>query len=708
MMRALLALLFAALLPLVWPASAMAQSAATLVADNVSIPAGGEQLIASGNVEVFFEGNRLSARRIVFDRASDRLVIEGPIFIVASDGTILTATQAELDPRLENGILRGARLVLDQQLQLAANQIDRVEGRYTQLYQVAATSCQVCQNGGTPLWEIRARRVVHDQDERQLYFDDASFRVAGVPVFWLPRMRLPDPTLPRATGLMLPQITTSDTLGTGIKVPYFIRLGDHRDLTLTPYLTTSSTTLEARYRQAFLRGDIEIEGAVSNDNLHPDTRSYLFGRGVFDLGSDYKLRLGLEMASDTDYLLDYGYSGKDRLVSQVAVSRVRDRDILQSSATYYSTLRETESATTLPPVLTLTSWERRLSRLGGTLTLASDIDGHYREKPVLEPVSGMMVDDATRLGFGADWHGSTVLGAGLVVEGGAGIALDYYTFGISSDASDTLRGTTYAQTTLRYPMVRHGAQATHLLEPVVQLAWSDVQGGTIPNEDSTATEFDQANLLSLSRFTGQDAVETGARAAIGLTWTRLGENGWDSTLSVGRVFRAQSDTRFSPTSGLAQTTSDWLVAGQLKTGAGFSIDGRVLVDETLGITRSEARTSWTSRRFDIEAGYIFLPDDTQEGRTEPVSEWTFDSTYRIDDTWTLGFDTRYDVVATRPTRTGLSVGWQNECVTVDFSVSRRNTSSSTLTPSTDFGLSIGLNGFSAGRAVGGPANRCTD
>ena len=47
-------------------------------------------------------------------------------------------------------------MVLDQQLQLAAAQIDRVDGRYTQLTRAAATSCQVCAAIAAPLWQIRA------------------------------------------------------------------------------------------------------------------------------------------------------------------------------------------------------------------------------------------------------------------------------------------------------------------------------------------------------------------------------------------------------------------------------------------------------------------------------------------------------------------------------------------------------------------------
>jgi LPS-assembly protein len=137
-------------------------------------------------------------------------------------------------------VLQSARLVLDRQLQIAATQIDRVDGRYSQAYQAVASSCEVCFDNPTPLWEIRARRVIHDEVEQQLYFEGAQFRVMGVPVIWLPQMRMPDPTLERATGFLAPSVRATDTTGTQIRVPYFIMLGDHRDLTVTPWIGSAT------------------------------------------------------------------------------------------------------------------------------------------------------------------------------------------------------------------------------------------------------------------------------------------------------------------------------------------------------------------------------------------------------------------------------------------------------------------------------------
>ena len=222
-MRRLICLAFLCCIPLF---AAAQDKPVSLVADRVSIRSG-DVLIAEGNVEVFHEGNHLRATKIVYDPGRDLLDIQGPMILISGERTILLAENAELDPALTAGILRSARLLLDQQMQIAAAQIHRVDDRYIVLDKTVASSCQVCSEAEVPLWQIRASRIVHDQKRRQIFFDNARFEIAGVPVLYLPTLRLPDPTLKRATGFLSPSLRVTDSLGTGIKIPYFIAFGDH-------------------------------------------------------------------------------------------------------------------------------------------------------------------------------------------------------------------------------------------------------------------------------------------------------------------------------------------------------------------------------------------------------------------------------------------------------------------------------------------------
>ena len=221
-------LLFVAMLSV--PARAQDVDAALLVADSVMITED-ERLVAIGNVEAFYDGIRLFTDEIIYDQKRDELIIKGPVQLTQKNGDVMIADSADLDSKLENGILRGARYVLDQELQILSAQTDRVEGRHTVLRKVIATSCQIC-GTGIPIWQIRADRAIHDRKEKQIYFRRAQFRLLGVPVLYLPTMRIPDPSLKRTTGFAIPKFVSNTVLGFGVKVPYFITLGERYDYSL--------------------------------------------------------------------------------------------------------------------------------------------------------------------------------------------------------------------------------------------------------------------------------------------------------------------------------------------------------------------------------------------------------------------------------------------------------------------------------------------
>lgn len=691
------------ILLLVIPQLAVAQGAATLVADNVSLNED-QQLIASGNVEVLFDGTRLTAQAIIYDQRSDTLEITGPIFLKTADGTILTADRATLDPRLENGMLQSARIVLDQQLQLVANQIDRRDGQYSQLYKSAATSCRVC--GDTPpLWEIRAERVVHDRSNRQLYFENVTFHVRGIPLVWLPRMRLPDPTLDRATGFLIPEQRNTSQLGTGIKVPYFITLGDHKDLTLTPYLSPETRTLELVYRQAFANGDLRVRGAVSDDTLRTTDRSYVFANANFNLPNDYRLRFDIEAASDRAYLRQYGYSGKDRLDSAISLERIDDRSLYRARYTYYQTLRDDEVNSSLPPIIADLSYGQRFTpAFGGTVDYETSLDIAYR----YSDADGDAGRDVVRGGVRGGWQDSRILAGGILAEAKLEARADLYVVDNDDTYAETLvRIVPAGGIALRWPLgLQTATGATHLLEPVISLSWAQSLGGTPPNEDSIRTELDRANLFDLSRFAGDDAYETGSQAAAGLVWTRIGASGAVSTVGIGRVFRAETQDGFTRSSGLDERRSDLLIAAQLSLQPDLIWDTRSLWDDSSGLTVADSRLEWNFDTVSLAANYIWQREDAAENRDETISEWSFDSSFDLNRAWTVDIDGRYDVAADRPVSAGINVEWQNECVTIDVSASRRFGASDTVEPTTTYGISGTISGFSTGRAAGNLGTGC--
>ncbi len=687
------------------PGQSVAQDLASLVADQISVDPSG-RVTATGNVEVFYRGSRLSAGSVTYDRSGDRLTITGPIRVTDPDGTILLADQAELDRDLRNGVLISARMVLDQQLQIAANEIARVDDRYTRLDRVVASSCEVCASDQTPVWEIRASRVIHDDLERQLYFENAQFRLMGVPIFYFPRLRLPDPSVERSSGFLIPQFKSSSDLGSGLKLPYFIALGDHSDVTVTPYLSSSTATLEYRYRQLFRNGQLLVEGALTEDDIE-GSRGYVFANAEFQLPREYRLTGQLEFVSDPGYLFTYDYGDKDRLTNQVEITRVRDKDLFRASVSEYRTLRDSEIPIrdTLPDRFIEMKYTREIPDLSfGGRTFAT-VGSAFLNRPSSADVLGR---DVNRLTAALNWQDDWVLEQGFVARAELGLRIDAYSIAQDSNfASSLTRTVPRGAAELRWPLSRTTQDGgVEVLEPIIRIDFSDADGDPAPLEDSRVIEFDEANLFSTTRYPGVDGVEDGVRVALGAAWHRKDPAGWNADVVLGRVANLTGDLGFGEGSGLEGDRSEWLLSGRLSMGDDIQIISRSLFDTDIAFTLSETRVDWQTDQFRLGTSYLYAEPEPSEERDDRLSEWSFDGAYDLNDSWTARADWRYDFNADRAARAGLGLGYQSECIDVSLSLSRRYATSTTVDPTTEFGFRVSLTGVGGRQTDSASRRRC--
>lgn len=691
-----------------------------LLADSVFLR-GNSILTATGNVEAISGEAVLTASKIVYNSVTDQITITGPITVTDGGVVEIFADFAELDSALQNGLLTSARLVLDQQVELQADSIQRIDGTVSELNTVQVTSCNTCAEGESPLWYIRAKKVTHYSEHKELLLEEAQLRILDVPVFYLPRMRLPDPTQDRATGFLIPSIKQRSRIGLAAKIPYFIAFGDHRDLTLTPYLSRNMTTLEARYRQAFRTGEITLNGAVTDDNFSGfNSRGYLFAEGEFALQRDYTLSFDAKFTSDQAYLLDYDYGAFDRLNSELALTRASRVENTRFAFNHFRSLRTTEDNETIPTLVLSAQTQNRIQpAFGGEVLWELEFHSHTRESQITTDANADgIVDgrDVHRLNAEVGWRDS------WWTQGGFNFGVEsHLAFDVVNTAQDaTITTTNYTEVTpsvaanMRYPLQRMTASgAQQVIEPVAQIAWS---GGTtrdgatsdaIANDESSRTEFDEGNLLSLSRFASDDRRERGVSLAYGLNMSHFGET-WNAGLSFGHIIREADQDSFSVSSGLTGRASDLLVAGQMTHDNGLSITGRVLLDEQISLTKAEASGGWHNDRLGVNASYVWLGQDAEENRPDILAEWNLDSSYRMTRHWTGLANWRFDVADNRTTEAGVGLEYRNECVKAQLAVSRRFTSSTSVQPVTDLSFTVELLGFSAKTRDKSYSRSCND
>ncbi len=690
---------------------AFAEPKASLIADTLAITPG-DVLVATGDVEVIHKGQRLTAQRIVYNRTLNSLVIEGPITLDDGKNITILASSAALSDDLRNGLISNARVIIDQQLQISAGAIQRVDGRYNAMFTAAASSCQTCL-GRAPLWEIRASRVVHDTVEKQLYFNDAQFRIAGVPLAYFPRLRLPDPTLRRATGFLVPQFEASTSLGFGVKVPYFIAMGPSKDLLITPYATDlGDRSIELRYRHAFRTGTLTVTGALSNDTIeNGKLRGYVLASGSFRLPAEYTLKLRGETVSDAGFFNRYGLTEQDRFVTSAEIGRANRDQVVQARVSGFYSVRSREDNATQPSQM---SDFERLQRidLGEFGDFSFGLSAKVRQRASTNPLDGDDRDSAADgrdvggFGVSGEWQKSTVLPFGVLGKATLGLRLDRYR--VAEDAifaGDYNRSSSAFAAELRWPLIKTGANGgTHTLEPMAQIVLAPDNSTRLFNEDSALVEFDEGNLFALNRFPGSDRIEASNRANLGVNYTYAAPNGQRLQLSVGRVISSNSAAQFAAASGLGQARSDWLVAGQLDMNSQLGLTARSLFTEDGDLRKLELRTEVKSNKTDLSVGYLYTPADADEQRSDTISEISLSGSQSLSQRWNASVTARYDTQAKALSKSGVAMVYRNECLQLDVSLSRRFATSSRVDPNTVFGLSVAFLGF--GGQAAGVAEQC--
>lgn len=682
-----------AALALLWPAMAQASAAPVLVADTISYLSDPDRLVATGNVEFTYQQTRMNARKLEYNRETRKLRVTGPLTIKIDDETLFFTDFAEIDEEFQNGLLVTARLLMDRHLQIASSQITRVGGRYTTMENAIASSCRICSRGETPAWEIKARHIVHDQRDRLLYFKDAQLRLAGVPVLYLNRLALPDPTVKRASGFLIPSFSSSSALGFGVRAPFFLTLGEHADMTLTPFITTKgSRSLEYSNRQRFRSGQLNIEGSITRDSLTENfARTHFFADGKWHLGNRYVVNMEVETTSDKGYLLQYGHSSKDRLESGVDLGKTTDRSHFHTELTGYYSLRDSDPVDRAPSVI----GEAYLRRLwnpgfGGKLAMTLQANGFYRRSE-LDSVGRDLGRTSGTLEWQRDWIG----GGGILVTGYGGVATDIYQAedDIANEFSVS-RTTPTVSAAASYPMLKRGGGGIQVIEPKVQAIWSRIGGAKDRfNEDSVLVDFDETNLFSHNRFPGLDRREYGARLNMGGEYLSVRDSGWLARLQAGRILRLRDRMQFSGPSGLSGRNSSTVASAHIQNPHGLSLSGRTVFTDSLTVLKTEGEFGYRSDDVELSTSYIWLEQDISEGQDSDTSEWTFTSKYPISDFWRGKTNWQFDADRNEFANVGGGLVYSNECITVSFSFSRRFTSSRNVKPSSELSLTFGLGGF---------------
>ena len=230
-------------------------------ADQLNYDKDHDIVTATGAVVLYYKHRVLQADKVVYDRNAKRVLAEGRAKLTDEHGNVPYAPRFDLTDDFANGFADSVQEFATNKTRFTASRVERSAGSVTVLQTGAYTACEPCKaHPDLPAeWQVRAAKIIENQETHTVYFESAWLDLFGVPVIYMPYLSAPDPTVTRQSGVLAPAYTSNTTLGTGVSIPYFFNLAPNYDLTLTPtYYSSQGPALDAVWRQRLENGEYSV------------------------------------------------------------------------------------------------------------------------------------------------------------------------------------------------------------------------------------------------------------------------------------------------------------------------------------------------------------------------------------------------------------------------------------------------------------------
>jgi LPS-assembly protein len=493
------------------------------------------RVAAVGNVQIYYGDSTLEANRVIYDQKTKRLHAEGNVRLTEQDGKVTYGEIMDLSDDYRDGFVDSLRLDAPDQTRMAATRAERTSGNYTVFHNGVYTACAPCKDDPKkpPLWQVKAARIIHDQGEKMMYFEDARLEFFGQPLAWLPYFSAPDPTVKRKTGMLVPVASSSSVYGGALDVPYYWALAPDYDATFAPMITTKQgPLLEGEFRQRLMSGAYSIRAAgiyqldkdyfLRSDGTYTpgfrDWRGSLESTGLFAINNNWVWGWDGTVLSDRTFLQDYNprlsrYRITDpftqttsEAISQLFISGKGNRSYFDARTIYYFGFSDADAQGQIPVIHPVIDYNYVFDRpiLGGELGYRVNFTSLTRQDADFDPITQSALLNGTctqtanpaikntsscllrgvpgtysRFSAEMTWRRSITDSFGQVFTPFASVRADAGAMDIKNDPavanfiptgdSDLVRAMPTVGLEYRYPFINVQSWGTQTIEPIAQV-----------------------------------------------------------------------------------------------------------------------------------------------------------------------------------------------------------------------------------------------
>ena len=522
----------------------------------------------------------ITADRVEYNVKESKLETHGNTTITNQSGQTLKLTDSSFADKGTKINGQDIELWLGNHIYISAKSVTR-DNNMTIAKDTLFTACDGCDSYGNA-WEISATTIKHDMDERNLYFYNPVLWMYNLPVFYFPYYSMPDPGVKYRSGLLMPDFSSTNNMGTQINLPIYISLSEYHDATVTlSYLTAENPLIQLEHRLNTTHSEFRTNGSFTH-NKEGKNRWHIFNNDVIELGEYARATVALERVSDKTYLQKYGfYDYQPYLDSGAKLELFGQSGYIVADTHIFQELRDT-------------------SRTEATVDgdILPNIRGVYQTAPIYRETYAVFNSDI----LGVNKHNSSsmqrVVGDARIVSpwtlwGGNRITLsmdaryDVYNFR-KYDLIDDYEFTGVKNRFLPsgyvewgLPLFRPGQKWTQIIEPRARLTimrHTKTEELFALNNDSAGALLSDITLFSNNRFSGYDLWENGNFADYGVRWATYSNDGQSAEIFLGQTYDFMQRADTDPNSGFHRGASDYVGRLALTNGGWFNLASRFRLD----------------------------------------------------------------------------------------------------------------------------------
>ena len=543
------------------------ESEIIISADEVEISDNGNIISANGNILIESKKLLSSSDMIVYNKNKDEISALGNIIIKDNLNNYYYFDSVITDKQFNNAIGINTKIRLSDNSRIAGREFSRVNSSINQINNALYTPCLKKNYAlkSCPGWKVNAKKVIHDSNKQNVYYEGAVLSVLNVPILYSPFFSHPDPTVDKRSGLLMPSISNDNNLGTTLSLPYFFNLSSNYDLTFTPTIQSLvDDYYSVNYRHLTENHRVNIDSSISSNESKTGTKNHIFIDGEVrnPFGS---FGYNIQTSNNDTYLRKNHINFQTILESGIFFTKEMDNSYLDFNAYIYKHLnnRPEQKWEYIYPNLNYDIYDYKDPIYGLDWSINNsflnykDINKNFNQQVTTEILSKkILVSRKTGLKFENTIQNRFVY------------------FNSSLDNFNQLRIFPQLASKISFPLSKTLGSKTEILEPIIMPILAPY------NNYSNNQTVTSSNVFSLNRETSNSLWESGPRINYGINWLMTDNNTTINT-SIGQSARINKDSRSKVSNYFIGNTLDFGSNGYIKTDITIDRENLYLKDNNI-------------------------------------------------------------------------------------------------------------------------------